>query len=224
MTKSNIYTRIENLFKVDVVQIAKQYNYSEENILILQNNVSKLKEKFPETYKIIEECRHRRDSRPAISFFQDLICSWLFEDIVLKNIKKEGLNISLDGCSDRRIMSDREVSAESDFILQYNGLSKHIELVQDYTGFWKREKFCDLRDNKVCKIKEQNAILLGIDMVHKEFFVCSSTNIENQGEFVKNHPIFKKPAFRLKLESFSFEKLTWAKVANKILSIIDSGQ
>lgn len=212
---------MENLFRSDIVEIAKKYKYAEENILILQNDITKLKEKFPVTYKVIEECEHRRDSRTAISFFQDLICSWLFEDIVLLNLKKEGLDISLDGCSARKIMPDKDITAESDFILQYNGLSYHIELVQDYTGFWKREKLCDLRDNKINKIKEQNSILLGIDMINKKFFIYSNANIENQGKFVKYHPIFKKSAFRLNLNSFSFEKLTWKNVANKILSTID---
>lgn len=212
---------MEKLFRFDIVEIAKKYNYSEENILILQNNVTKLKEQFPETYKIIEECEHRRDSRTAISFFQDLICSWLFEDIVLINLKKEGLDISLDGCSTRKIMPDKDISAESDFIFQHKGKTVHVELVQDYTGFWKRENLCDLRDNKIHKIKEQNSILLGIDMINKEFFICSNKNIENCGVFVKYHPIFKKPAFRLTLNSLSFEKLTWKNVANKLLSTIE---
>ena len=113
--------------------------------------------------------------------------------------------------------------------LEYLAYFKNLEVleVSMFPSFSSEDIFAlgnILKKVKSLKIKEQNAILLGIDMVHKEFFVCSSTNIENQGEFVKNHPIFKKPAFRLKLESFSFEKLTWAKVANKILSIIDSGQ
>ena len=220
MIKSNVYTKLEALFRTDIVEIAKKYNYSEDNILILQNNISKLKDKYPETYKIIEQCEHRRDYRDAISFFQDLICSWIFEDIVVANLQKEGLDIVLDGCATRKILPDKDVSAESDFVLNYNGLLIHIELVQDYTGFWKRKMLCDLRDNKIYKIKEQNSILLGIDMVNKEFFICSSTNIDKQGKFIEYHPVFKKPAFRLELNLFSFEKLTWENVANKILSII----
>ena len=221
MIKSNIYTKIENLFNINIIEIAKKYSYSEENILILQNDLSSLKEQFPETYKIIEECDHRRDSRNAISFFQDLICSWLFEDIFILNLQKEGLDIVLHGCSERKIMRNKDITAASDFVLYYNGKVKHIELVQDYTGFWKREKLCDLRDNKVHKIKEQNSILLGIDMMNKSFFLCTNIDIEKQGKFIQNHPFFKKPAFRLNLETFSFEKLTWQNVANCLINFIN---
>ena len=54
--KSNIYSKMEKLFNADIVQIAQKYNYSDEIVLILKNDVQKLKESYPQTYSIIDKC------------------------------------------------------------------------------------------------------------------------------------------------------------------------
>jgi len=41
---SNIYNALSNLFNKNLVDVAKNYNYSNSNIYILENNFKKLQE------------------------------------------------------------------------------------------------------------------------------------------------------------------------------------
>jgi hypothetical protein len=86
--KSNIYVMLENFFDESMVNIARQMGYSEDNILILENNINKLMVDYPDVYDNLKSCRHNRDSRTEIEYAQDLVCSWIFEDYLLLNFDK----------------------------------------------------------------------------------------------------------------------------------------
>ncbi len=48
---SNIYDGLSNLFKKNLVNVAKDYNYSQSNIYILENNFKKLQIEYSDVWK-----------------------------------------------------------------------------------------------------------------------------------------------------------------------------
>ena len=48
--KSNIYEMLERFFDETMINIAKKMGYSEENIIILENNKEKLKRDYEDVY------------------------------------------------------------------------------------------------------------------------------------------------------------------------------
>lgn len=100
--KSNIYEMLERFFDETMINIAKKMGYSEENIIILENNEEKLKRDYEDVYNNLKSCRHNRDGRTEMEYAQDLVCSWIFEDYLIYNLKLSGLNVELSGADFER--------------------------------------------------------------------------------------------------------------------------
>lgn len=216
--KSNIYLKLENFFNEPIIDIAKKLGYSENNIIILENNENKLKEKYLDTYSNLKSCYHNRDGRTEMQYAQDLICSWIFEDYLVYNLKLLGINLSLDGTDfERKILKSQKISSTSDYKIEYDNKKIYIELISDYKGYWNKNKKCDLRDDKYLKLKSlasdnTSSMLLGIDFYNKKFFFFNVNDDKNKAEYVSFHFAYKKPVYSIDLRQvayydFSFEKI-----------------
>ena len=53
---SNIYNSLSNLFNKKLADIAKEYDYSNSNIYILENNFKKLQMDYPDIWKSLQSC------------------------------------------------------------------------------------------------------------------------------------------------------------------------
>ena len=215
--KSNIYVMLEKFFDDTMINIAKKMGYSEDNILILENNVEQLKKDYSDVYDNLKSCRHNRDSRSEIEYAQDLICSWIFEDYLVFNLKLNGLDAELSGSdSGRKILQSSSVSSKSDIVINGNNNKMYIELVNDYRGYWSKYNKVDLRDDKYLHIKNlssgnNKSFLLGIDFCNKKFFLFDINNNQDV-KYESFHYAYKKPAYSINLKNtkyydFSFEKI-----------------
>lgn len=225
--KSNIYLMLEKFFDRDIIDIATELNYSDDNILILKADDSSLQDKYPETYKNLISCTHNRDNRSPIMYAQDLICSWIFEDYLLSELEKCGLKIELSGNDkERKILNSRKVSANSDYMVTINNKKAFIELANDYKGYWKRKKICDLRDDKFKHIQDMSAdtdfsLLLGIDFFNNMFFVIDVKNPNVKITYSEYHFAYHKPAYSIDLSDVTYYNFDFLEIAKVIKTIME---
>jgi len=194
---SNIYNKLSELYKIPLVKVAQELKYSEPNILILQQRFSDLKAKHSQIWSNISSCVHNADRRSPEEYALDLVSSWVFEDTILKYGSKH-LNLHLNGSDkNREILFNKKVSSASDFLLG----SRHLELINSYTKYWKIQKQIDLRDNKYKKLKAKNALLLCVDVYCKNFFILDLKK-DIVFKHIESHEFYGgKPAYRLYIEN-----------------------
>ena len=228
--KSNIYMMLENFFNDEITNIAKNLNYDEDNIIILKGDENELYEKYPETYLNLQSCSHNRDSRSMIEYAQDIVCSWIFEDYLLYNLKLNGIDIELSGGDkNRKILKTNKVSASSDYFIKYNNKKGYVELANDYTGYWKKSKKCDLRDDKYCHLKNmaQNndfSFLLGIDFPNMQFFIINFNDDNLKINYSKFHWAYKKPVYTIDLKEIKYYNFNFNNIVNEIIKLINLGE
>ena len=73
-----------DFFGMPLSQLARRYRYAEDNICILEGDLQKLREQFSETYENLCSCTHQADQRSPLKYGQDLVASWLVEDVFLR--------------------------------------------------------------------------------------------------------------------------------------------
>jgi hypothetical protein len=208
------------LFNDNLISIAKELNFSESNICILQDNEENIKKTFPEVYKNILSCSHHRDARTPIQYARDLVASWLFEDYIMQVLNKSGINIILSGSDrNREILPNKRVTTESDYLIQFGTNKIHLELMSNYTNFWKKTNKLHLRDAKYKKMSESGAVMLCVSPIDKYFFIIDFRNKINATFIPYHYPYGGKPAYELSIDRFdkhSFEELVLAKAIMKL--------
>lgn len=211
------YTGSQSFFKYPLVEVAQNLGYSEDNLLILQGNIQALQNQFPETYQNIMSCRHHRDNRTPLEYAQDLVASWLVEDSFLEVLNSNGLCAELDGADhNRRILANVRTSASSDFIVSYNGCSRKLELMNDYTGYWARTGSLDLRDSKYQSLTTEQSLFLAVSITTKEFALYDFSE-EIPARFIPSHyPYGGKPAYQISITSDMMEEATSHNITNAV--------
>lgn len=224
--KSNIYNKLEIFFDDTMINIAKKMGYKEENIIILENNETKLLQKFPDVYQNLLTCNHNRDNRSIMEYAQDLVCSWVFEDYLIYNLKLFGIDIKLSGNDrNREILKNKSVSSNPDYLITYNRKTAFIELANDYTGYWRRAGKCDLRDDKFNHIKSKISgndfsFLLGIDFSNDSFFIIDLIKDEKIIEYSNYHRFYHKPAYTIHLDKIKYSFFSFENIAKRIIELM----
>lgn len=217
---------LEKFFDDTIINIAKKMGYTEDNILILESNEDKLKKDYPDIYNNLKSCKYNRDSRTIIEYAQDLVCSWVFEDYLIYNLKLSGLDAELSGGDyERKILNSTSISSKSDLKIKGNNKNIYIELVNDYRGYWSKYNKVDLRDDKYLHIKNlssgnDKSFLLGIDFCNKKFFLFDINNNEDvKYEFF--HFAYKKPAYSISLKNTLYYDFSFEKICNEIKKYLE---
>ncbi|MDG1847325.1 MAG: hypothetical protein P8J35_01675 [Candidatus Marinimicrobia bacterium] len=142
-----------------------------------------------------------RDKRTGIEYATDLILGWISEDAILYYFNSNNIKAEKYGTDkEREFLQEKSISAQSDLILStLDGENiRKLEYMNDWTGFWKRANKLHLRENKYLKIKEENAIFLGITPVNQEGLVVETTNSTTRWHRISSHyPYGGKPAWEL---------------------------
>ena len=224
--KSANFKHIDNFFNGSLIETARKFGYSIENILILEMNEIKLKSDFPETYNNLLTCEHQRDNRSIMEYAQDLVCSWVFEDFLISSLRMNGLEVELVGEDrTRKILRSAKVSAHSDFLLKSRNKKLYIELANDYSGYWIRKLQVDLRDDKYMKLKSKIAkscgsVLLGIDFKNRKYFIHDLSEKANV-KYIEFHYPYSKPAYSIELSNNSFFDFSFQAICEDLLKRFD---
>lgn len=205
---------VSQFFGTNLVEIAKDLNYSPANLLILAGDKNKLMTEYPDIYENILSCSHQADARRPIQYAKDIVASWIFEDYLLRKLQNGNvpIEIELAGADrNREILPASKVSSNSDYRIKVsNNLSAKLELMCDYTGFWARTNRLHLRDQKYLGLTRESALLLGVSLLDSNLvFLDFGQPIE--ATYLPYHPYYHKPAYEINLEhhleQFSYERV-----------------
>lgn len=143
---------------------------------------------------------HHRDGRTPAEYGVDLVLGWLKEDSVALLLKEHAMDVELSGSDmDREFLRSARVRSSSDLKVSFRGKCRNVETVYDASETWRNEDRCDLRDDKLTKIREQKGIVLGIDVLNAEAFVyCPVVNADLRVSYSPCHRGYgRKPAYSI---------------------------
>lgn len=212
----SIYSEIQQLFPDKSLQeIAKEFNYPESTICVLSGNEQEVSSKYPEIYNVIQRCTHLRDSRTPFQYAMDLAASWVMEDYIIKQLCSNGLDVSRAGEDrEREFLSGKRVSSNSDCLIEYNGVQRKLELMNDYGGYWNKNNKVDLRDNKFDKLQKEKSLFLGVSTSDKKYLLLNFAK-EIDAENKYNYA-YHKPSYSIKITPDMLGDLDYSAVADAI--------
>ena len=211
------------LKKYSVKELAQNFYPNRRDIqYVINSNLSGLKTEFPAVYKNIFSYNHKRDCRYPIEHAQDVIASWVMEDIFRKYYSSTGCKFVLSGSDkERRFRPDHEITNSSDFNVQLNGGLYSVELMADYTGYIKDNGVLHLRDNKYSNLKNKQAFLLVLSMVDKTFLLIDTTTLTNV-KYLEHHKNFgDKPANEIRVNTDKFIPLDKIAIKNALVNMVN---
>ena len=207
-------SKIEKFFNKSVVNIAKECNFPDYTILVLQDNEVELRSKHKDVYDNIMSCVYAADERRPMEYAKDLIIAWIFEAYVMENLKKQGLRVYRNGGDkDLSILSQKKVSTDSDFLVE----GRRVELISNYTDYWKRNNCFELRDSKLQHLKDRKSLVLGVSTNYDYYLLINFNNRNVRSDYIESYkPFGGKPAQRVYITDDMKVKLDFKELADSI--------
>ncbi len=220
-TLTHTYDELTKFFQMPLDKLAQKIKYDRSNILVLQGKERELKEEFSEIYDNILSCTHNRDNRTPMQYARDLVASWLFEDYIVSKFNELGYNLYLSGKDkERKILKNTKVGSDCDLIFEYNNRLYNIEVINDYSNYWKKNKKIDLRDFKFNKLLLTNSILLAISILDKTFTLIPIA-LNLNAKFIEFHfPYGGKPAYQIDINDIEFKEFKITNIINDLIKLI----
>ena len=212
------YTNAPLLLDRPVLEAAQEYGYSEPNLLLLSGEDEELLLNFPAIYEDIQSCAHNADARSPMDYARDLVASWVVEDWFLRLLGETGCKASAVG-SDRcrNILPGGVISSTSDFQVRYQGQELRVELLCDYTGFWRRHGKIDLRDAKYQHLRRERALVFGADALwQRAILLDMGEEIPGIVQVGSYKPYGGKPAVRVPCRDEEFFPLEASRLAERL--------
>ena len=214
------YTGMKSLVG-DLVAVAKSLSYPESSICVLGGNEDELKNKFPIVHRNLLSCEHNRDNRTPIEYGQDLVSSWLFEDYLINSLIKNGLDIRKSGTDKKReILSKMSISSSSDCKIHGKGRTTGVEIINDYGGYWNRNRKIDLRDDKYRKISSTSTILLCISNNDNKYMVIDNISKLPVNRIASHAPYGGKPAYSVDISGLEMKDINFKNIAEELNEIL----
>lgn len=213
------YQKIARLLG-DLQVIAEQFHYPSSSICVLKGDEAELNKAYPETYENLMTCSHHSDKRKMMDYGKDLVASWIMEDSIQQKLTETGLMINKAGADRERIvLPNSKVSSSSDYDVFYRGIKRKLELLCDYTDYWRRKKLCHLRDGKYPQTCKTHSIVLGI--AEKSFLLINDISMYKH-KYIKKHRAFGyKPAEEISLTDADLnEPLDYGTITQRINELI----
>ena len=203
----------ERVYGKSVADIARQFGYGSSAVaLVDKNRTVPYRGQYPKEYANLASCKHQRDSRTAEEYGADLVASWTAENSIVLRLEEAGCKVTLSGADKRReILPCGKVEGTADMTVSYGKYGpRKVELVCDGTEFWARTGKMHLRDDKFNHLVKENAILLGIDMKRRKFYMFDAFALANSDAVKKleRHPVWKKPAVEIDLKAATAALIT----------------
>lgn len=205
----------------DLIERARTLGYPDSSVCILSGNEDLLKSNYPDAHRNLFSCNHNRDRRTPMEYGQDLVASWLFEDMLMDNLKKAGVSVVGAGADkNREVLSNAKVSASSDCLVSYNRKERLLELMSDYTGYWSRYHKMELRDSKFTKMQESKSLFLGVSTTDNKYILLDMGE-QFEFKFIPSYFLYGgKPAYSVKLPKEAMKELDFAQLSSDIISRI----
>ena len=212
---------VSQFFKRPLSEVATEFNYTEDNILILREDESGLMRKYPDIYANIRTCIHHADRRSYFEYAMDLVASWLMEDYLLKTMSSDSYEIVLNGADkERRILPSAKTSTSSDFLITKHETRISIEIMNDYTGFWKKHRVLHLRDTKYQSLQRAKSLFIAIATSSGEFAIYDFRKSVAATRIPSHRPYGFKPAYELQMPVEMLKPITSDSIKMEIAKLI----
>ena len=133
-----------------------------------------------------------------MEYAQDLVASWLFEDLIIEALQRGGMEIAHAGADkNREILAHGNVSASSDGLVTWLGRTVLLEIMTDYKGYWTRYKQIDLRDDKYNKMKSSKSLFLGVSTKEEKFILLNFAKEVNANYSPSHRAYGYKPVYSI---------------------------
>lgn len=231
---------VRELTGKDILEFVKQneqYKISEDLIYTLfdknksiKNKDGSFKDRFTSELQALigDDCDHNQDFRTVSEYARNLLRGWLVEDAIITHLENKGYTVKKNG-KDRQREFLPNPNTDSDILICAETMEIPVEIISDFSSYYKKTNQVDLRDHKYPNWDE-NSLILGTDVQEIEFFVLSrpetpvkkvfNLNVEQSGfeefEIEKNsdgepinythelHPLWDKPATRVDISHVNF--------------------
>ena len=205
--------KIEKFFNKDIISIAEECKFPEYSILVLKGDEEQLKAKFPDIYRNIISCAYAADKRTPMQYAKDLVMAWLFEAYVMENLKNQGLHVYRNGGDkDLTILSQKRVNTDSDLLAE----GRRVELISNYTSYWKRNGCFELRDSKLSHLQREKALVIGVSTNYDNYLLIDFSK-PIKSEYIDSYePFGGKPAQRIYITDSMKVELKFKKLAEEI--------
>jgi len=215
------FSGVSLFFNAPLDKVAKSLGYEEDNILILQGDEHRLATDYPDTYYNMNNCMHHRDRRSALEYAQDLVASWLIEDYFLNALKSSYYDIQLDGADrNRKILPSARTSASSDYLITKPGFQIKLELMNDYTGFWRKNQVLHLRDAKYKQLQKTRGLFVAIAVPSSEFAIYDFRQ-DVPARYIPIHQLYGgKPAYELQIPRTMLQPITDDSMEQAIIQLL----
>ena len=203
----------ERVYGMSVADVARQFGYGSGAVALVDKNCTvPYREQYPKEYANLASCKHQRDSRTAEEYGADLVAVWTAENSIVLRLEEAGCKVTLSGVDRKReILPAGKVEGTADMTVSYGKYGpRKVELVCDGTEFWTRTGKMHLRDEKFSHLVKENAILLGIDMMNRKFYMLDASALSGSDAVkkLKRHPVWKKPAVEIDLKTATAALIT----------------
>lgn len=203
----------ERVYGMSVADVARQFGYGSGAVALVDKNCTvPYSKQYPKEYANLVSCKHQRDSRTAEEYGADLVAVWTAENSIALRLEDAGCKVILSGVDRKReILPAGKVEGTADMAVSYGKYGpRKVELVCDGTEFWARTGKMHLRDEKFSRLVKENAILLGIDMMNRKFYMLDASALSGSDAVrkLKRHPVWKKPAVEIDLKTATAALIT----------------
>lgn len=211
------YDGVTKFFERSLVDVAREYGYSGDNLCILEGDEDKLMREYPKTYQNLRSCWHQADRRTPIEYGRDLVASWLFEDYFVGALESDLFTVSLNGADrNRNILPSARTSAASDYLLKTDKGSVRLELMNDYTGYWAKQHKLHLRDAKYRQLQNSGSLFIAVSLPTRAFALYDFRKAV-PASFIRSHPPYGgKPAYELSITPAMLQSLDDDSIVKKL--------
>lgn len=148
-----------------IIEFMESRGWPEADFAVMKGDKHYIMKYCPELLEDNNGSDYRKDYRDNISYLQNLVSTWIFENIIAGNINKAGggkIFCSLNGTDkSREILT--HVTQKPDFMVSCNGIEKQMELSMSHTGLFYYDEIMHLRGHKRENIIKENAISLAVE-------------------------------------------------------------
>ena len=153
---------------------------------------SELKEHYIEFSKDQDAIKARGENRSWTQYFQYLITGWIMEDLVMEMLRKQGIDITLNGRdAHRKILKGSNIRQTADFSIRVGDAERKVELTCEFNHYLEKDGFVEKRAPALYRLWEAKGIWIYRD-IPREKYVLVDFATENVKLHLRHHNTSKQ--------------------------------
>ena len=131
---------------------------------------SELKEHYIEFSKDQDAIKARGENRSWTQYFQYLITGWIMEDLVMEMLRKQGIDITLNGRdAHRKILKGSNIRQTADFSIRVGDAERKVELTCEFNHYLEKAGFVEKRAPALYRLWEAKGLWIYRDIPREKY-------------------------------------------------------